>query len=76
MDLPTVWVKKSGLKIELNNAEANVEYAENAGWVRYSETPEGIQEAKDFLAAQTAQAEATVSAAKQKTQKPQKKATA
>lgn len=30
----TIWIKKNGTEIGLNNEEATVAYAENAGWKR------------------------------------------
>ncbi len=64
MDLLTEWVKPSGARLMLNDEEATVEEAKSLGWKRFSETPEGLAAAKEFLAAQVEQAEATVAAAK------------
>jgi hypothetical protein len=66
MKLLTEWVKPSGARLMLNDEDATVEQAEKNGWIRYSETEEGLAAAKEFLAAQVAQAESTVNAAKAK----------
>ena len=66
MKLLTEWVKPSGVKLELNDDKGNVEYARSLGWELYSETEEGLAEAKEFLAEQTRRAQATVDAAEAK----------
>lgn len=75
MNLLTEWVKPSGARVQLNDAESTVETAIELGWVRFSETPEGIKEAEEFLAAQVKKAEDTVKAAA-KAEKTKKKDTA
>lgn len=66
MDLLTEWVKPSGARLMLNDEDATVNQAEKLGWKRFSETEEGLAAAEKFLAAQVAQAKATVAKAKQK----------
>lgn len=72
MDLPTEWVKPSGLTMLLNNEEATIEYAESQGWLRYSETEEGLAEAKAILEERERRAEATVAAASDGEDKPKR----
>ncbi len=63
MELLTEWIKPSGVKVELNDSEASVEFAKKNGWKQYSETKEGLAEAQEILAAREMRAEATVAAA-------------
>ena len=69
MNLLTEWVKPSGSRLMLNEEPATIEHAEKMGWTRFSETEEGLSAAKEFLAAQVAQAENTINAAKEKKEK-------
>lgn len=69
MSLLTEWVKPNGVRVELNDEEATVEHAQKMGWKPYSETPEGIAEAEETLAAKERRAEETVKAAKAKQKK-------
>ena len=65
MDLLTEWVKPSGVRVMLNDDEANIEHAKEAGWKRYDETKEGIAEAEEVLFARELRAENAVAAAKE-----------
>ena len=65
MNLLTEWIKPSGVRVMLNDAEANIEHAKELGYKRYDETPEGIADAEEILAARELRAESAVAAAKE-----------
>ena len=37
-----IWIKKTGMEIELNDEKATVEYVRSLGWVIKGEEPEGL----------------------------------
>ncbi len=70
------WIKPNGKRIEANDTEETTDYARSLGWKIFSETPEGLAEAKAVLKEKEDRALATVKAAEEKAPKAPKNAAA